>query len=577
MSKQFFELIMFFCAQIDLIKNMKNSLKQLLTMALALAMVLVVASCGDDDASTDGPIISTPDAVTIDEGASTTVNFTVSTPGGFAAVNVEATNGTANVDSQPSAGDLSGIISITFEATGTGAGAVVITVSDAGGKTNTSTAVLNIMAQEASFTTREFAVDQGGVTFNYTEVSGVINEDFTFGANRMWVLDGRVIVSSGATLTIEPGTIVKGREGNGALASVLLIARGATIQANGTAAAPIIFTSFRDDINVGETTSTLDVDNDLGLWGGVLILGNAPIVAGAAEEQIEGIPSSVTEGLYGGTDATDNSGSFTYVSIRFSGTELAPGSELQGLTLGGVGNGTTISHVESANSADDGIEIFGGTVNISNFLVLNPDDDGFDADQGWSGTASNLIYIGQKEGVGFDSDHAFELDGPEGSDSGDPEIGTFTKATIWGRSASDQADLRDGAQYNLNNMFFFGFADGHQIELDADGSVDPSDDTKKLSDNEANAINYDTDVIVLTGLEFLESTGVVIGDLLGDKLKPELTGDQAAATARQDRNAAKFAANNSMVSAGSTAAKADVSQFTWTMASGLGLLTNSNF
>ena len=225
-----------------------------------------------------------------------------------------------------------------------------------------------------TFTITSFDETRSGVEFKQNRISGVFNRDYTLTNDVAWLLDGRVIVTEGVTLTIEPGTIVKGEAGQGALASVLLIARGAEIQANGTAANPIVFTSYLDDINVGEFASTLEVDGnngpaDLGLWGGVLILGNAPIFADAAEVQIEGIPSSVTEGLYGGSDATDNSGSFTYCSIRFTGQQLGPGNELQGLTLGGVGSGTTVNHVESINSADDGVEIFGGTVNISNFIV----------------------------------------------------------------------------------------------------------------------------------------------------------------------------------------------------------------
>lgn len=556
---------------------MKNSLKQLLSLAIALAMVFVFSACGDDDTPIDAPTVANPAAATVTVGETVSINFTVSVPGGFASSNVTPTGGTATISADLTSGATSGTITVDYTGSTEGAGSVVLTVTDNNGNSDDATAVVTVGAVQSTFSVSEFTTDNVA----HSQITGTIDEDFTFTSDRVWVLDGRVIVGAGHELTIQAGTVIKAREGNGALASVLIVARGATIQANGTASAPIIFTSFRDGIKPGENMSTLSPLLDLGLWGGVLILGNAPIVAGAAEEQIEGIPTSVTEGLYGGTAADDNSGSFTYVSIRFSGTELAPGSELQGLTLGGVGNGTTISHVESANSADDGIEIFGGTVNIDNFLVLNPDDDGFDADQGWSGTATNLIYIGQEDSdaAGFNSDHAFELDGPEGDDAGDPEIGTFTKATIWGRSASDQADLRDAAQYNLNNMFFFGFKDGHQIELDADGTVDPNDPDSNLSDNEDNSINYDTDVIVLTGLEFLQNAGmtVTIGDLLGDKINPDLTSDIAAASARKERNATKFAANNTVVTAGSAAAKADVSQFSWTYAAELDLLTNMNF
>src|SRR5690606_12828842 len=160
----------------------------------------------------------------------------------------------------------------------------------------------------------------------------------------IYILDGYVGVKEGATLTIEPGTIVKGEDGRGTNASALIVDRGSKLIANGTADEPIIFTSVNDGIQVGETESTLEV-LDAGLWGGVILLGNAPISATSAEAAIEGIPAD--EGYrYGGDNATDNSGSLKYVSIRFSGIALEADSEIQGLTLGGVGSGTTIENIE---------------------------------------------------------------------------------------------------------------------------------------------------------------------------------------------------------------------------------------
>jgi len=429
-----------------------------------------------------------------------------------------------------------------------------------------------------TFTITSFDETRSGVEFKQNRISGVFNRDYTLTNDVAWLLDGRVVVTEGVTLTIEPGTIVKGEAGQGALASVLLIARGAEIQANGTAANPIVFTSYLDDINVGEFASTLEVDGnkgpaDLGLWGGVLILGNAPIFADAAEVQIEGIPSSVTEGLYGGSDATDNSGSFTYCSIRFTGQQLGPGNELQGLTLGGVGSGTTVNHVESINSADDGVEIFGGTVNISNFIVLNPDDDGFDTDQGWSGTATNIVYIGgtgTANGIG--SDHGFELDGPEGDTGGTAQIGKFRNASLWGRSATDFADLRDGATYDIQDSYFFGFTAGVDLELDADGSDDGNGGV--LSDDPTISDNYVAGTVIFTGNEFNQNDNAggatfSINSILNDKLNGSLTTPDRTAQVTNNETVVFPAANNVVT----TRTKgADVSVLSWSYTATLNLL-----
>ncbi|MEC7267843.1 MAG: hypothetical protein VXV82_04410, partial [Bacteroidota bacterium] len=197
-------------------------------------------------------------------------------------------------------------------------------------------------------------------------ISGYISQNTTWTADKIYELAGYVVVDSGATLTIEAGTIVKARTGSGAASSALVVARNAMINAQGSASAPIVFTSVLDNIQPGELVgSSLSVD-DAGLWGGVIILGNAPVSTGSGdtEGQIEGIPSDYTFGRYGGSDAADNSGVFSYVSIRHNGTEIAPDSEIQGLTTGGVGSGTQIDHIEIVASDDDGVEFFGGTHDI---------------------------------------------------------------------------------------------------------------------------------------------------------------------------------------------------------------------
>jgi len=250
----------------------------------------------------------------------------------------------------------------------------------------------------------------------------IISENIT--ANETWYADtvyqlgGRITVTSGATLTIEPGTVIKGEAGTGANATALLVARGAKLMAEGTASMPIIFTTVADEITheqlmTGDFKSpNLDATVN-GLWGGVIVLGNAKISASNAsgdvsEVQIEGIPTSDANGLYGGSDDADNSGVIKYVSIRHGGANIGSGNEINGLTLGGVGSGTTIENVEVVSNQDDGIEWFGGTVSVTNVVVWNAGDDAIDTDQSWGGTLDNFVVI-------TPSDRPFELDGPEGT------------------------------------------------------------------------------------------------------------------------------------------------------------------
>ena len=178
-------------------------------------------------------------------------------------------------------------------------------------------------------------------TDNIVDVTGVITSSTTWTNDNIYRLNQKVVVEDGVTLTIQEGTIIKGTPGTGSLASALIIARGGKINAVGTPSQPIIFTSSSDNIDVGQTAGTNLDENDRGLWGGLLILGKAPcsFSGDVTELQIEGIPADDTFGLYGGTDAADNSGVLQYVSIRHGGALIGEGNEINGLTLGGVGTG----------------------------------------------------------------------------------------------------------------------------------------------------------------------------------------------------------------------------------------------
>ena len=250
-------------------------------------------------------------------------------------------------------------------------------------------------------------------------VTSNITSNTTWYSDTVYQLGGRITVTAGATLTIEPGTVIKGEAGTGANATALLIARGGKIMAEGTPQLPIIFTTVADEITPEQIVTgdfkSPNLDPTVnGLWGGVIVLGNAKISPkpDASGEllsvQIEGIPTSDANGLYGGNDDTDNSGVLKYVSIRHGGTNIGSGNEINGLTLGGVGTGTVIENIEVVANQDDGVEWFGGKVNATNVVVWNAGDDGLDTDQSWGGTCDNFVIVTA-------AGHAFELDGPEGN------------------------------------------------------------------------------------------------------------------------------------------------------------------
>jgi hypothetical protein len=280
-------------------------------------------------------------------------------------------------------------------------------------------------------------------------ITGVEN----WNSSEIVTLNGRVVVADGATLNIGPGTIIKGAAGQGTAASALIVARGGTINAVGTASNPIVFTSSADNIQLGEKFGTNLDRTDNQLWGGVIILGSAPISAedGDTETNIEGIPAEEGYGLYGGDNPNDNSGVFSYVSIRHGGISIGEGNEINALTLGGVGNLTVVNNVEVYATLDDGIECFGGTVNINNALVYYQGDDGIDLDMNYSGTISNFAVI---HGDGIGTDESLEIDGPENDTYTD---GLFTLSNgicrIEGNDGS-AADFKSGAQGFVNNVTF---------------------------------------------------------------------------------------------------------------------------
>ena len=370
--------------------------------------------------------------------------------------------------------------------------------------------------------------------------AGLLIKNETWTADRVYTLQGKVVVSEGVTLTIEPGTIIKGAKGTGSLASALIVSRGGKLLAEGTADKPIVMTSVEDNIAIGQKAGTNLTEIDNSLWGGLIVLGKAPISAtSGAEAQIEGIPADDSYGAYGGSDETDNSGVIKYVSVRHGGALIGDGNEINGITLGGVGSGTVIQYVEVVGNLDDGIEFFGGAVNLSYGLVWGQGDDGYDIDQSYSGTIDGSIYI-----AGENSDHALEIDGPENSINAG---GLFTVQNCSFKGLKGEyADLRSNAQGSVLNNYFFNFSESSDIELD---------------DNSGVAANYANGKIIIKGNEFKLPTAVTdFASIWKDTFK---TGDDA-------KFKADMIANNSAVTTKTKGA--DVTKFAWTYAASKGAL-----
>ncbi len=383
----------------------------------------------------------------------------------------------------------------------------------------------------------ETGIDCGGSCepcIGTVDVSGFITQNTIWTSNNIYILKGKVVVDDGIILTIEPGTIIKGMEGTGSLASALIIARGGKLMAEGNENEPIIMTSVKDNIEVGQTEGSNLNETNVGLWGGLIVLGKAQgsFSGDVSEVQIEGIPASDTFGLYGGSENDDNSGILKYISIRHGGTEIGEGNEINGLTLGAVGSATIIENIEVVANFDDGIEFFGGTVNCKNLLVWAQGDDGLDIDQAYSGTISNAFVI-----LGDISDHALEIDGPEGSLEGQFILNNITLYGNPNTPDGEYADYRSHAMGTSNNIYAYGFSASSDIELD----------------NDAVAQNYNDDKLIFGLWEIVLPNGVDdVKTLFKNKAENVIVTD--------------FGDNTTAVIQGNQTVGADLSVFDWTYA-----------
>ena len=332
----------------------------------------------------------------------------------------------------------------------------------------------------------------------YTEIPGTYGGELTQGAtltcDKTYIIDKKIYIPSGKVINIAPGTVLKGRANSvPAEATALVIERGGKINASGEADCQIVFTAEADPVD-----GTYGIENK-GKWGGVLLLGkasnnltlaaNGPYVAGGAGKlavadglgTIEGFATTNTQDQYGANlsagesfDDNDNSGVMKYVSIRHSGAILTVGAEINGLTLGSVGRGTTIEHIEIVSCADDNIELFGGTVNLRYISVLFGNDDMYDYDCGWTGKGQFLFGMKTDNTASADSDNGFEADSDDQKSNASPKSHpVFYNVTLIGNEKStgnaDNSGLaaimaKETTEGEFYNSVFANFRNGFNMQ-----------------------------------------------------------------------------------------------------------------
>ncbi len=288
----------------------------------------------------------------------------------------------------------------------------------------------------------------------------VVNSDITTSTtwtkNNIYLLQGGCLyVTNDAVLTIEPGTIIKGDQ------AALIISRGSKIMAEGTAESPIIFTSSKP---AGSRVP--------GDWGGLLIMGKAPINVPGGETVVEG---GCANALYGGNEPTDNSGILRYVRIEFAGIPFTPNNELNSLTLGGVGSGTIIEHVQTSYGGDDAFEWFGGTVNGKWLVAYRTVDDMFDSDFGYQGKNQWVLGVSDPDIADVSGSNGFESDNDAAGSTNSPKTDAkFTNVSIFGPLQTPATVINSNFRRALHirrcswldvyNSVFTGFPVGFKIE-----------------------------------------------------------------------------------------------------------------
>jgi hypothetical protein len=345
-----------------------------------------------------------------------------------------------------------------------------------------------------------------------TILEGRITENRTLKASNVYKLRGLVYVTNGAVLTIEPGTKIVGEANQ---KGGLIITRNAKIAAEGTSDKPIVFTSEAATPQRGD-------------WAGIVILGNAPTNASynglAGTGEIEGgINNSEGFGLYGGTNPADNSGILRYVRIEYAGYAFLPDKEINGLTLGGVGNQTIIDNVQVSYSNDDAFEFFGGTVNAKHLIAFRSLDDDFDTDNGYSGKVQFGIVLRDSSVADISKSEAFESDNDANGSSIAPQTtAVFSNITVLGPKATlanngnnqflAGAQIRRNSSISILNSLIMGWPTGLYIDAT---KGNPTDNNIPASLMVQNTIIAGCAVPVKYGASTTAPTGATDATIMG--------------------------------------------------------------
>ncbi|SMP24556.1 hypothetical protein [Chryseobacterium profundimaris] len=262
----------------------------------------------------------------------------------------------------------------------------------------------------------------------------------TLDATKVYVLNGAVRIKSGGKLVIPAGTRIVATAG---IESYIMVEQGGQIYANGTPASPVTFNS---------SAATA------GTWGGVMICGKAPINTGSTATTETGNAS------YGGTVATDNSGSLTYVRIENAGITFAADKNFNGLSLYGVGSDTKVENIALVNGAEDGIQLYGGTVNLSNIVSINNGDDAFVWTDGWIGTATNIYTKRRTNGAGNTGIKG--INNALNADASPRSNPTIKNVTLLGGTSGESQAIRlySGTYANFENVVLSDWTDGFSLE-----------------------------------------------------------------------------------------------------------------
>ncbi|MGB3726629.1 MAG: hypothetical protein WA981_12740 [Glaciecola sp.] len=310
-------------------------------------------------------------------------------------------------------------------------------------------------------------------TTNTCEVSGRVTSNLRLTAGNHYALSGAVFIggdnTDSATLTVDPGVIVYGASGD----DYLVVSRGSSIVADGTASSPITFTS-RQHVAGGAVDGL--ADGAAGQWGGMIILGNGYSTkcpeTGTCSLQVEGAQEGA---VFGGDDNTDSSGTLRYVRVMHGGFEVAPDNELNGITFGGVGSGTTVEYLQVHKNADDGVEFFGGAVNARYVVLTGIQDDSVDWDNGYTGKMQFVLVKHADDNT--DANRGIEGDGDGGTGTAfsNPMLANMTIIgnTFVGDDSSEGVLLRDQTNAQLYNFVVTGpDAMGECFEVDLTDDAD---------------------------------------------------------------------------------------------------------